>query len=85
VTNHKAIADHIALGWSPAQIAAELAAPSSDVDQCVADLQTILHAPTLDAVRERLVQMGYGAAPLAPWNAASFTAGTRSTRVAPAA
>jgi len=84
VTNHKAIADLIALGSSPAQVATTLDAPLSDVEQCVTGLQTILRAPSLDDVRARLVQMGYGTAPLAPWSAATF-AGRPQHHVAPAA
>ncbi|WP_299569127.1 hypothetical protein [uncultured Williamsia sp.] len=85
MTNHKAIAEHLALGSSPAQVATALDAPLSDVERCVADLQTILRATSLDEVRDRLVQMGYGAAPLAPWSAAAFRSPRQSQSVVPAA
>lgn len=85
MTNHKAIADHLALGSSPAQVAAELDAPLADVEQCVAGLQTILCVTTLDAVRARLVQMGYGTTPLAPFSVEAFSTRSRTPQVAPAA
>lgn len=85
MTNHKAIADHLALGSSPAQVATALGAPLSDVDQCVAGLQTILRETTLDAVRDRLVQMGYGSTPLAPWTPAAFSHPVQTPRVVSAA
>jgi hypothetical protein len=85
VTNHKAIADHLALGSSPAQVAAALDAPLADVEQCVAGLQTILRVTTLGAVRDRLLQMGYGTTPLAPWTAEAFAARPQHVTVAPAA
>jgi hypothetical protein len=85
VTNHKAIADHLALGSSPAQVAAALDAPLADVERCVAGLQTILRASTLDDIRGRLVQMGYGTTPLAPFSVEAFSAHSRTPQVAPAA
>ncbi|MEH3153910.1 MAG: hypothetical protein PGN29_00680 [Gordonia paraffinivorans] len=85
MTNHKAIADHLALGSSPAQVAAALDAPLADVEQCVTGLQTILRVTTLDAVRDRLVQMGYGAGSLGPWTAEAFRNRSHIPQVAPAA
>ena len=85
MTNHKAIADHLALGSSPAQVALALDAPLADVEQCLTGLQTILRATTLGAVRDRLIQMGYGTAPLAPWTTAAFSSTRRPQTVAPAA
>ncbi|GAA2058304.1 hypothetical protein [Williamsia deligens] len=85
MTNHKAIADHIALGSSPAQTATLLGVSPADVDECLSALATILRTQSLEAIRGRLVQMGYGRETVAPWTAPAFRGTPAAPHVAPAA
>ncbi|MGZ8178074.1 hypothetical protein ACXVUM_09085 [Williamsia sp. SKLECPSW1] len=85
MTNHRALADLLARGSSPTQIAAALEVPLVDVEQRIRELQTILRGASLASVRDRLVQMGYGSPRLAPWSAAAFHTSRRSTDAVTAA